>query len=283
MRFGIAIFPTDTTLQPVDLARAVEERGFESLWFPEHSHIPTSRETPWGGVPGAKPLPEYYWRTHDAFVALAAAAAVTTRLRLGTGITLLAQRDYLWTAKEVASLDTISRGRLIFGVGYGWNKEEMAHHGVEYRQRRELLREKLLAMKALWTEEEASFHGELIKLEPSWAWPKPVQQPHPPVLLGAGLGPRTLAHLVELCDGWIPLGRHRAGADEIQQVRSALQEAGRNPDAFDFTYWGPRPGPEVIGGLAAAGFGRVVFTVPPTTPEEVVQRLDQLAALVESL
>ncbi len=282
MKFGVSIFATDQTLQPVELARAVEDHGFESLWLPEHSHIPTSRATPWGGREGAPPLPPEYWRTHDTFVALAAAAAVTTRLTLGTGITLLAQRDPIWTAKEVASLDMISNGRVIVGVGYGWNKEEMASHGVAYTERRRLLAEKLQLMKALWTQEEASFEGELISLEPSWAWPKPVQRPHPPVFLGAALGPKTLGDIVALADGWIPIGRREigTGADE---VRTALREAGRQTEGFEISMFGAKPDPAAIGDLASKGVDRAIFPLPSAPPREVLANLERLATLVDEV
>lgn len=279
MKFGIAMFPTDTAIRPDHLAREVEARGFESLWFPEHSHIPVSRRTPWGGVEGADPLPEYYARTHEQFTALMAAAMATETLRLGSGITLLAQRDAIWTAKQIATVDVLSEGRVIVGLGYGWNIEEMESHGTRYDQRRALLREKALVMKALWTQEEASFEGELLRLEPSWAWPKPVQQPHPPMIMGAGAGPKTIAHLVDFCDGWMPLGRH--SADKVDDIKDALVEAGRDPDAFDFTYWGARPDVEVIRAMAEKGYGRTVFAVPPSGSGEVIPRLDQLAELVE--
>ena len=191
MDFGISFFPTDTTLDPITFARSVEERDLDSMWFAEHSHIPTSRATPWGGTEGAPPLPEKYWRTHDQFTALAACAAVTSKVRLGSGITLVAQRDPIWTAKQAASVDVISGGRLQFGIGYGWNKEEMASHGTAYRNRRELTRENILTIKSLWTDDVAEFDGEMVRLEPSWAWPKPIQQPHPPIIMGAGAGPKT--------------------------------------------------------------------------------------------
>lgn len=280
MEFGVCIFATDTTIDPVSLARAVEERGFESLWLSEHSHIPASRDTPWGGVPGAAPLPEHYWRTYDSFVALAAAAAVTERIKLATGITLLAQRDPIWTAKEVASLDRISNGRFILGIGYGWNREEMASHGVEYTQRRQLLREKLQMMMALWTQDEASFHGDLLTLEPSWAWPKPVQRPHPPVVLGGAMGPRTLADLVDLCDGWIPLGRYELDSAS-SEVRAALTAAGRDAAAFDLTFFQTKPTDEFLDRLEGLGFHRAVFALPQSGPEEVLARLDELADLAE--
>jgi probable F420-dependent oxidoreductase len=280
MHFGVTIFATDTTLDPISLAKAVEDRGFESLWLPEHSHIPTSRETPWGGVEGARPLPEYYSRTFDSFVALAAAAAVTDRIKLATGITLLAQRDPIWAAKEVATLDHLSNGRFILGVGYGWNKEEMASHGVSYTARREVLRENLLTMKALWTEEEAAFTGQHVSLSPSWAWPKPVQRPHPPVILGGAIGPRTVADIVDLCDGWIPLGRYDLETG-TKEIRTALEQAGRDADGFDFSYFQAKPTAEFIGRLTHLGFNRAVFALPQGSPSEVISALDDLARFVE--
>jgi probable F420-dependent oxidoreductase len=278
MDFGVFMFPTDTAIRPDHLAREVEDRGFESLWFPEHSHIPTSRETPWGGQMDAPLLPEHYWRTADQFVALAYAAAATNGLKLGTGITLVAQRDPIWTAKEVASLDHLSGGRVIFGIGYGWNKEEMAQHGTSYSERRELLREKMLMMKALWTEEEASYKGENLVLEPSWAWPKPIQKPHPPILMGAAAGPKTVADMVEFCDGWMPLATRHDIKGSINRVREALAEAGRDVDGFDFTAYAAKP--DLVETLEQAGVNRAVFTLPPAGPEVVIPRLDDLAGLV---
>jgi len=272
------MFPTDTSIRPDHLAREVEDRGFESLWFPEHSHIPTSRETPWGGQKDAPPLPEQYWRTADQFVALAYAGAVTNDLKLGTGITLVAQRDPIWTAKQVASLDHLSGGRVIFGIGYGWNKEEMAQHGTDYFARRELLREKVLMMKSLWTEEEASYKGESLVLEPSWAWPKPIQDPHPPILMGAAAGRKTLMDIVEFCDGWIPLATRHDIHGDIRKVREALADAGRDPDAFDVTAYAAKP--DLIDSLREAGVNRAVFTLPPADPGVVLPRLDQLASRV---
>lgn len=275
------MFPTDRSIQPMDLARAVEARGFESLWFPEHSHIPVSRRTPWGGATNAPPLPEYYARTHDQFVALAAAAAVTTTLRLGTGITLVAQRDPIWLAKQVASLDVISNGRLLFGIGYGWNKEEMADHGVAYRHRRAILREKILAMKELWTKEVASFDGDYVRFEPSRQWPKPVQQPHPPIILGGAAGPRTMADIVEFCDGWMPIwGRHDL-IGKIGELRRTAEEAGRDPASIEINVTGPKPDPAIIAEIAAAGVARVVLSVPPRGADDVLSRLDAYRRLVD--
>lgn len=272
------MFPTDTSIRPDHLAREVEDRGFESLWFPEHSHIPASRKTPWGGQKDAPPLPEQYWRTNDQFVALAFAAAVTTGIKLGTGISLVAQRDPIWTAKEVASLDHLSGGRVIFGIGYGWNQEEMAQHQTPYSERRELLREKVLMMKALWTEEEASFEGERMSLEPSWAWPKPIQNPHPPILMGAAAGPKTLAHIAEFCDGWIPLATRHDIAGDIARVRAAVADAGRDPDAFNVTAYAAKV--DLIDSLREAGVNRTVFTLPPADPAMVLPRLDDLAQVL---
>jgi probable F420-dependent oxidoreductase len=281
MHLGVVIFPTDTTLQPVDLARAVEERGFESLWFPEHSHIPTSRLTPWGGRQGAPPLPEHYWRTHDQFVALAAAAAVTSKLKLATGITLVAQRDPLWLAKEVASLDVISDGRVLFGVGYGWNKEEMANHGLRYSDRRAVLRENVLAMKRLWTEDEAEFSGDYVRFEASWSWPKPVQQPHPPIILGGDAGPKTMRDIVEFCDGWMPIAGRHSFRDKTDELRRVAEEAGRDPDTIELALFLAPPKPDVLESLAELGIARAVLGLPQGSPDEVLAALDSFVPLLD--
>jgi len=277
MKYGVFIFPTDTAIRPDDLAQEVETRGFDSLWFPEHSHIPSSRVTPWGGQKDASPLPEQYWRSHDAFIALAYAAAVTETLKLGTGISLMAQRDPIWTAKEVATLDHLSAGRVLFGIGYGWNKEEMAQHGTAYVDRRALLREKVLMMKAVWTQDEASFEGELMSLEPSWAWPKPAQKPHPPIIMGAGAGPRTIADMVEFCDGWLPLATRHDIVDQVARVRDAVAAGGRDPQAFEITAYSAKV--DSLEVLGKAGVDRAVFTLPPLGPDVVIPRLDKLAAV----
>lgn len=283
MDFGIQIFPTDRTIQPMELGKACEERGFESLWFAEHSHIPISRETPFNRSTDAPPLPEKYWRMHDAIVALTAVAACTERLRLGTGISLVAQHDPIWMAKQVASIDQISAGRFLLGVGYGWNVEEMRGHSVAFNQRRDLLREKILTMRSLWTEEVASFQGEHINLEPSWAWPKPAQRPHPPILLGAPLGPKTLAHLVEFCDGWVPNRLYISDLEsKVDSIRAALEEADRDPEQFIFTlYSTPDESLDYLASLQKLGFARVIFPVESLPPREVLTRLDQLADIVE--
>lgn len=275
MKYGVFIFPTDTAIRPDHLAREVEARGFDSLWFPEHSLIPSSRITPWGGQKDAPPLPEHYWRSNDAFIALAYAAAVTETLKLGTGISLLAQRDPIWTAKEVATLDHLSGGRVLFGIGYGWNKEEMAQHGTAFGDRRAMLREKVLMMKAVWTQDEAAFEGELMSLEPSWAWPKPAQKPHPPIIMGAGAGPKTVADMVEFCDGWLPLATRHDIVDQVARVREAMSDAGRDPDVFEITAYSAKV--DSLEVLEKAGVDRAVFTLPPLGPDAVIPRLDKLA------
>ena len=281
MDFGVMIFPTDATPTPIELGRMAEDLGFESLWFPEHSHIPISRKTPWGGVKGAAPLPDWYWKTLDAFVALGAVAAVTSTLKLGTGITLVAQRDPIWLAKEVASLDVISGGRVLFGIGYGWNKEELASHGVAYTERRALLRERVLLMKSLSTDEVSEYKGELITLEPSWAFPKPVQKPHPPIIMGGAAAPKTIAHMVEFCDGWMPLATRHDIAGRLAEVRSAVTAAGRDAKAFDITAYSAKPEPEFIEKVIGLDVNRIVFNLPQKSAEEANSRLADLSELIQ--
>ena len=282
MHIGVEIFPTDQTIGAIELAREVEARGFESLWFPEHSHIPTRRATPWGGREGAPPLPEFYWRTFDPFVTIGACAAVTTTLKLATGICLVAQRDPIHTAKEVASVDTLSNGRFLFGVGYGWNQEEMAQHGTAYGERRAILRENILAMKELWSNDEASFEGEYVTIEPSWSWPKPTQQPGPPVILGGDAGPKTAAHIAEFCDGWLPIGG-RYSLEKWDEVRAACERIGRDPDTVELGVFGAPPDEAKLVGLAAKGVRRSVFGLPQGPRDEVLTALDDMAPLVETM
>ena len=201
MKFGVAMFATDTAIPPAELGKAVEERGFESLLFPEHTHIPASRQSPW---PGGGELPPEYFHCMDPFVAMAQAFAVTRNLKCGPGICLLVERDPIVLAKEVASLDHVSGGRVLFGIGGGWNREEMENHGTDYTRRWKLLRERMEAMKAIWTEDEATYHGEFVNFDAIWSWPKPAHKPHPPVLVG-GNGARTLQRVVRYGDEWMPL------------------------------------------------------------------------------
>jgi probable F420-dependent oxidoreductase len=277
VRYGITVFATDQGTNPAALARAAEERGFDSLYVPEHTHIPTSRETP--APTGESELPNRYSRTLDPFVALTAAATVTSRLRVGTGICLVAQRDVLDTAKQVATLDFLSGGRFAFGIGFGWNVEEMRDHGVEFATRRELVREKMLAMQRLWADDVASFHGQFVHFEPSWAWPKPVQRPRPPVLIGGAAGPKLFAHVAEYADGWIPIGG--AGVREaLPTLARAAETAGRDPGELSIVPFGTLPSPGKLDYYEELDCAEVVFFVPPTSLDEVLPILDEYADLV---
>jgi probable F420-dependent oxidoreductase len=279
MHLGVAMFPTDYAVRPDDLARAVEQRGYESLWFPEHTHIPASRRSPW---PGGPTLPKEYWHTHDLFVALAAAAAVTTRLKVGSGICLVVERDPIVTAKEVASVDFLSGGRLLFGIGGGWNAEEMEDHGTEFRSRWKVLRERVLAMKKIWTEDEASFEGEFVRFPPLWSWPKPAQKPHPPVLLG-GHGPRALRRVVDYCDGWMPIsvrgGDLPAGMVELRRI---AQEKGRDPRTISVSVYGAPMDRDALARLRDAGVERCIFALPSADADRVAALLDRGAELVRA-
>ncbi len=280
MDFGVYMFPTDYAIRPDDLARAVEERGFESLWVPEHTHIPAARQSPW---PGGGDLPQEYWHTYDPFVALTAAAVATTKLKLGTGICLVVERDPITTAKEVASVDQISNGRFIFGIGGGWNAEEMADHGTNFRRRWRILRENILAMKEIWTQDEAEFHGEFVNFDKMWAFPKPVQKPHPPIFMG-GDAPRTFDRVVEFCDGWMPIGgRGDTGislSEKIAMLRRQADEAGRDGSAIPITIFGVRPDPEVISRLEQDGVSRVLLDLPASASDTAIPVLDNLAEVI---
>jgi len=280
MDFGVLIFATDYAIRIDDLARAAEERGFESLWLPEHTHIPVSRRSPW---PGGPELPREYWHTHDPFVALATAAAVTTRLRVATGICLLVERDPITTAKEVASLDVLSRGRFLFGIGAGWNAEEMEDHGTAFRTRWRLLRERVLAMKRIWTEDEPAFEGEFVRFPGLWSWPKPVQRPHPPILLG-GHGPRALARVVDFCDGWMPIAvRARDLLAETAALGRLAAEKGRDPRSLSVSVYGAPMDADTLARLRDAGVARAIFPLPSAGADAVLPLLDRGAALMRGL
>ncbi|MGZ7085291.1 MAG: TIGR03619 family F420-dependent LLM class oxidoreductase [Ilumatobacteraceae bacterium] len=281
MRLGVVIFPTDRGIQPVELARQAESRGFDSLWFPEHSHIPISRLTPWGGRAGAPPLPEEYWRTHDQFVALATAAAVTTTLRLATGITLVAQRDPLWLAKEVASLDMISGGRVLFGIGYGWNHEEMASHGVDIGHRRAVVREKVLACKALWANDVAEFHGQYVDFEPSWAWPKPVQTPHPPIVIGASPTDLHFRHIIEYGDVWMPIQGRWPIEEAWAKLQHACEAAGRDPSSLSLGIYAAKPDAGTLAQLRDIGATMATLLLPALDRDAALAAMDSFAPLVE--
>ena len=276
IKFGLQMFPTDYSIQPVELAKAAEERGFESLFFPEHTHIPTSRKTPY---PGMGDLPKEYWHSHDPFVALAAAAAVTSRIKLATGICLIIERDPITTAKEVASLDMISGGRFIFGVGAGWNVEEMENHGTEPDSRWKLMRDRVLAMKAIWANDDAEHHGTFVDFDPIWSWPKPVQKPHPPILVG-GYGPHTLNRVVEYGDGWLPLMPPPVLSQQIPELNRLAEKAGREP--IPVTAYGVPGDKEVVEKYLEVGVERCVFWLASEPPEQTLPTLDRLAEIAKS-
>jgi probable F420-dependent oxidoreductase len=276
MKFGVAIFPTESVQPPSEIARMAEERGFECLLFPEHTHIPASRESPY---PGGGELPPWYSRTFDPFVALSAAAAATERLLIGTGICLVIERDPIVTAKEVASVDVLSGGRFLFGVGAGWNAEEMRNHGTEASRRFGVMRERIEAMKAIWTAEEASYSGRHVAFERIWSWPKPAQKPHPPVLVG-GNGPRVLERVLAYGDEWLP---NRSTDEElvvrIGELNARAAELGREP--IPVSVMGMAPDPARIDRLAQAGVHRVVFWLPQDSPDAVERGFDRFAGVME--
>jgi probable F420-dependent oxidoreductase len=272
MKFGIAIFPTDYAISMSELAPAVEEAGFESLWVAEHSHIPTNRATPY---PPGGDLPRMYMHTMDPFVALTAAALASKSLKIGTGICLLIQRDPIHTAKETASLDQISKGRFLFGVGGGWNREEMADHGTAFETRWKLLRERVEAVKAIWTQDEAEYHGELVNFGPMWCWPKPLQKPHPPVLLG-GNGPNILKRVVAYGDEWMP--NRGTALQRIAELRELEQAAGRGHIPVSFY---PREAAADIERAGETGVERCIFYVPAEGRAPALTKLNELARLIE--
>jgi probable F420-dependent oxidoreductase len=277
MRIGVCMFATDYAIRIDELARAAEERGFESLFVPEHTHIPTSRRTPF---PGGGALPREYSHTYDPFVSLMAAAAATTRLRIGTGICLVIERDTLVMAKEVASLDALSGGRFEFGIGAGWNAEEMENHGTVFATRFKKLREQVLAMKEIWTKDEAQYHGQFVNFDPVWSWPKPAQRPHPPVLLG-GESSHTLQRVVDFCEGWFP----RARAAErilsgLAELRERAVKAGRDPGTITTSVFGAGPDEAALERYASAGVTRAILRLPSDGRDVVLPLLDQWAKLI---
>ena len=277
MHIGAMIFATDYSIRTDELAITMEERGFESLFLPEHTHIPTSRKSAWAGGPD---LPKDYWHTLDPFVGLAYAAAVTKKLKLGTGICLLAQREPIVTAKSVASLDMMSGGRFIFGIGGGWNVEEMEDHGVQYKTRFARMRENVLAMKALWTQEEAAFHGDFVNFDDCWAYPKPAQDPHPPIILG-GETDYTLRRIVEYGDGWLPRARHGFDAAENMARLARMAEAGgRDASEFSVSVFGAPDDKAMLDGWAEAGVTRALLTLPSEPRDDALRRLDRYAAVL---
>jgi probable F420-dependent oxidoreductase len=277
MHFGVVMFPTEYSIAPGDLARALEDRHFESVWFPEHTHIPASRQSPW---PGGGDLPKEYWSAYDPFLALTAAAMTTSRLRLGTGICLVVERDPIVTAKEVATLDRLSNGRAMFGIGGGWNAEEMENHGTQFATRWRVLRERVLAMKEIWTKEEAEFHGEFVNFDRIRAHPKPVQTPHPPVVMG-GDGPRTFDRVIEFADGWMPISRPATNpVAKIPELRRRAEKAGRDPKSISISIFFAKPDKGAIESLANAGVDRAIFGLPSAGKDKVLPLLDAYASVM---
>jgi probable F420-dependent oxidoreductase len=277
MKIGVTLHATDKAISPVELAQEAEDRGFYSLYIPEHTHIPTSRRTP--PPTGDDELSEEYLRTLDPYVALAAASVNTSRIRLGTGIGLVAQHDPITFAKQLATLDLLSDGRLVLGIGFGWNREEMENHGIEFSTRRDLVREKMLAMQQLWSCEEAEFHGRFLDLEPSWMWPKPVQQPRPRVLIGGAAGPKLFAHIAEYADGWLPIGGAGMKA-ALLDLRRAVEERGRSFEEMHIVPMGVLPNEDKLAYYRDLGVTEAVLRLPSAPRDEVMPVLDEYAGLL---
>jgi probable F420-dependent oxidoreductase len=279
MDFGAAIFFTDYSMGPADLGRALEQRGFDSLWAPEHSHIPLSRQSPF---PAGGDLPKKYYDVMDPFVTLAAAAAATTRLKVATGICLVVQRDPIQTAKEVASLDQISGGRFLFGIGAGWNAEEMRDHNTEFKMRFGLMQERVEAMKVIWTKSKPEYAGRFVKFPPMMTWPKPVQKPHPPVIVG-GAFPFGARRALAYGDGWLPHARRPAYGEVLgmlPEFRKMAAEAGRALETVPITVFGVAEDADLIKRYRDAGVARIIFNLPAAKADEVLPVLDRCAALM---
>ncbi|HEX4492794.1 MAG TPA: LLM class F420-dependent oxidoreductase [Acidimicrobiia bacterium] len=277
MRYGVTMFITDQTMAPAALARAVEERGFESLYVPEHTHIPTSRRT--APPTGDAELREEYKRTLDPLVAMTSAAAATERLLVGTGIMLVAQRDPIVTAKAIATLDLVSNGRFVLGIGFGWNADELEDHGVAMKERRDVVRERMLAMKALWRDDVASFSGSYVDLPPTWSWPKPVQVGGPPVLIGGAAGPKLFAHVAEYADGWIPIGGAGVRA-ALTDLHAACEAIGRDPSTLRIVPFGTVPDAGKLEYYESIGVTEVVLRLPSADESKIRRTLDEYCSLL---
>ena len=279
MKIGLYLVLTDTSVPIATLAPAIEQRGFDSIWVPEHSHIPTTGSTPY---PGRGPVTRDFARTLDPFVVLAAAAAVTQKLELGTGICLLIQRDTIHTAKTVATIDRMSNGRVLFGVGGGWNKPEMENHGTDYATRFQRLEEQLAALKKIWTEEEPEFHGEHVDFGPMWLWPKPKREPHPPIYIG-GETEHTLRRIVRYGDGWLPRVREpEMVLNRIGRLRALAREAGRDPATIGISAFGLPAREDAIAPFRDAGVDRAILAIAPGGADDMLRRLDRYAELVKA-
>ncbi|MGR9091854.1 MAG: LLM class F420-dependent oxidoreductase [Gammaproteobacteria bacterium] len=276
MKFATMLYSTDEAMRPDEFAVATEERGFESVWFPEHTHIPASRRTPF---PGGGDLPHDYWHMHDPFIALTAAATATKTIRLGTGVCLVTERDPIVTAKEVATLDYLSNGRFMFGIGAGWNAEEMENHGTKFEERWKVLEERIEAMKVCWTEDESEYHGKYVDFDPIWSWPKPVQKPHPPIIMGAA-SPWGRERVARYCDGWVPLpGQMRNIAEEIADLEQRLVKHGRKLSDIEISFfWAPEDADE-LKRYRDLGVDRAILACPAASVDDTLKQLDRHAAL----
>ncbi|HEV2300371.1 MAG TPA: LLM class F420-dependent oxidoreductase [Stellaceae bacterium] len=282
MDFGASMFFTDYSMAAGALARALEERGFESVWAPEHSHIPLSRATPF---PGGGEVPKQYYDVMDPFVSLTMAAAATTTLKLGTGVCLVIQRDPIQTAKLVASIDQVSGGRFLFGVGGGWNAEEIADHGVEFKTRFKLMRERIEAMKEIWTRTKPEYHGEMVDFPPMMTWPKPVQKPHPPVIVG-GAWPHSARRAVRYGDGWVPNASRPQYPDVTEflpQFREMAQEGGRDPASLPMTIFGAAEDLDRLKRYRDQGIARVIVALQAAKADVTLPILDRWAALIRQV
>jgi probable F420-dependent oxidoreductase len=278
MLIGVSMFATDYAIQIDDLAREAEARGFESLWVPEHTHIPSSRRTPW---PGGAELPKEYSHSYDPFVALMFAAAVTSTIKIGTGICLVIERDTITMAKEIASLDRLSGGRFLFGVGGGWNAEEMEHHGTAFKTRFRKMVEQVQALKTIWTQDEAEFHGDFVNFDALWSWPKPLQQPHPPIFLG-GETSYTLQRVVDYCDGWLPRSRRpELILQGIGELRERAAKAGRDMKTISVTASGAPGDPKLVDSYREAGCDRCIFSLPSAERDTVLPLLDKYTSFIQ--
>ena len=278
MLIGVSMFATDYAIRIDDLAREAEARGFESLWVPEHTHIPSSRRTPW---PGGAELPKEYSHTYDPFVALMFAASVTSTIKIGTGICLVIERDTITMAKEIASLDRLSGGRFLFGIGGGWNAEEMEHHGTVFKTRFKKMVEQVQALKTIWTQDEAEFHGDFVNFDALWSWPKPLQQPHPPIFLG-GETSYTLQRVVDHCDGWLPRSRRpELVLQGISEIKERAAKAGRDMKTISITASGAPGDPKLVDSYREAGCDRCIFSLPSADRDTVLPLLDQYTSFIQ--
>ena len=280
MKFGTMLYSTDYAMRPDHFAVACEERGFESVWLPEHTHIPASRRTPF---PGGGDLPKEYWHIHDPFIALTAAAIATKNIKLATGVCLITERDPIILAKEVSSLDILSNGRFLFGIGAGWNAEEMENHGTPFESRWSVLEERIEAMKVCWTQEQSEYHGKHVNFDPIWSWPKPVQKPHPPIIMGAA-SPWGRERVARYCDGWVPLPAQMQNIEaDLADLNERLKKHGRKPGDIEISFfWAPEDAIE-LRRYADLGIDRVILACPAESEDATLALLDRHAALMQAV